>query len=240
MDRHGGRVRPRAAGAAERNCRRSRHGGGRVRCGHPVRHLSWQRGRSGRQSEHPGHATSRVALSALHADQRAVRDPAGRPQHCDHRRRGGIDRGSSSKRAASSNLIPPPANTNAARRRALPFSADPRDRDRSAGCARRSDVRRDPPFRLSHACFRSVPCFSGAAFGSLPLSALSPCWSRCPGKRRSLATRRRNDGRAEARRQSSHPDACGAGCRRACGPATRLGRRSRSAGETDGAQACRS
>jgi hypothetical protein len=38
-------------------------------------------------------------------------------------------------RAALSNLIPPPAATNAVRRHAPPFSADPFDRNLLAGCA---------------------------------------------------------------------------------------------------------
>ena len=82
-----------------------------------------------------------------------------------------------------------------------------------------------------------MPCFTGAAFGSLPLSALSPCWSRCPGKRKSLppppatTDAPKPDG-SPATPTPAAPDAGAPAAR-----PDRLGRRPRSAGETDGAQA---
>ena len=61
-----------------------------------------------------------------------------------------------------------------------------------------------------------------------------------PGQTQEFSAAAGNDGRAEARRRPVRSGAGGAGRRRSFGAAGRLGRRSRSPGETDDAQACRS
>ena len=128
MDRHGGRVRPRAASLAERNRRRSRHGGGGVRLRASLFVICHGSGDASADSQNvpdtPRPATP-CLLCTLTSAPCAILP-------VDHSI-ATIDVVAASimvarTRAASSNLIPPPADTNAARRHALPFSADPRDR----------------------------------------------------------------------------------------------------------------
>ena len=184
MDCHGGRVCPRAAGAAERSRRRARHGGaGQVGYLFVICH-----GGGDAPADSQNSRTRRVPASPCLLCTLTKAPCAILP--VDHGIAtidvvAAIEHRFSKKRAALSNLFPPPAGTNAAPRRALPFSADPRDRDRSAGCARRpmSVVIRlfvfaMRAFGVCHVC----PC---AAFGPLPLFSPSPCSSRYTGDRRS-------------------------------------------------------
>ena len=235
MDRHGGRVCPRAADVAERNHRRSRHGGGRVQAS--CSSFVTAAGRSGRQSELPD--TPRPASPCLLCTltQRAVRDPAGRPYHCDHQRRGGIDVGPQKERRIIEFDSPtgryqrgPPASAPFRLIRATAIDRlDAPDGVMSVAIT----------FSSFSCVFSERAMFPGAAFGLCRCLRCRRAGPAARDKRRSFAAAG-NDGRAEARRRPVRSDAGGAGRRRAFGPAGRLGRRSRSPGETDDAQACRS